>query len=252
MKLLPIILFCATSCFGQLVSGTIANGSWGSGSAAPAAAWSPTNSVFLKAWYEADDLDAGYDEGNNINSWANKASTGSGSDLVVWTTRYPVFSADYYNGHDAVHFEGADGLTNHIVSIAQPWTMLLALRFAAVPSGAQMLLSGTNGTGAQFQAGSGYVRAQAGTNLSAGAAMTNWTVWTVTATGGQGVLYSNNVSVASGDIGMNPIDGLAVGLLNNGTFFNGYIGSLSLYGTNLSTSDRNSAFSYVTNLYPVQ
>lgn len=254
MKLL-LFLLLPLAAFGQLVSGTIASGTFGGAgatSAPPVESWSPTNSVFLRAWFEADDLDATLDDGNNVSTWANKASTGTANDLVTWPSRNPVFQADEWNGHDAVNFAGTDSMTNSGIYIVQPWTMLLVGRFTAVPSGAQQVIAGTNATFAGLLANTGYIRAGAGTNVQIGAGTTNWTVFTITATGGQGIVYSNGTSVATGDIGTNPINGVQLGALGTTAFFNGFIGTLAFFATNLPVADVASAYSYCTNLYPIQ
>jgi len=212
----------------------------------------PSDSTWLRAWYEADDLDATYNDGNNIVSWANKSSLGSSGNLINFGSRYPVFYSTVWNGHDVVSFQAADFITNCSVVLPQPLTIMIALRFAAVPSSAQIVIGSTNASGGSLYANSGYVRLSLGTNVSWGAARTNWTTYAITANNGQATVVSNGVSIFSGNCGLFGLNGLTLGAMNNANFFNGHIGTFSVYGTNLPASDMASLFSYMTNLYPIQ
>lgn len=96
-------------------------------------------------------------------------------------------------------------------------------------------------------------RINAGTEVASGAnafVVNTWYLCEETYTNGTSLLYTNGVSVMSGDAGVKSLGGFSIGSFYNGSSpFDGGIAEILVYNSNVSAGDRTNIRNYFTTKY---
>lgn len=252
MKTLLLILLCACATLRATAQADYSTLLF----LAPAASatWTPASDSSLEEWHKADALSLS--DNDPVVTWAD--SSGNGRELGQSTSgRRPIYKASVWNSKPLVRFDGTDDiLTNTFAAnISQGFVIFIVVKSTVADT---YVFDGTSGnrTAFLFNTASPEPRifGAAGTFIEGATGIMGLTnTWTLVYNGASSAIYSNEVSVATGNAGADAMAGLALGDYFDGRTaavipLNGDVAEIAIT-TDTTSPTRSSYWSYLKAKY---
>lgn len=216
---------------------------------APPSSYALTNYVGCVAWYDPE-IAPPSTNGSVVTlpdlAWYHFDLTNASA-----TSTWPIRKTAGLNSYATLE-SNSKNLRNAILAASQPVDVFLV---AALTNRSITVYSDAGtATGFQFLKNSGNLQMNAGTTFSVGdaAGITNaFVVINLQYNGASSKLLTNNVQRATGNAGANSLTGFTIGAQYNFSFASSLEWATVAIFTNLSSGDRTSVFSALTNRYNI-
>lgn len=230
---------------------------------------SPTGGGALPVhWYSADGTNyqdsAGtilaINDGDVIGKLTDYGSVLSGVSQPT-TDNKPTLQVNEKNGRSVWRFDGSnDWMQSGIFTvITQPYTMIVVAQldssvvndnsYRYITDNSVRMVIGQTPTGAPD-----LWFLNAGTELNASVVSNaNWNIWSALCNGASSQFWLNGTSIASGNAGTGTPNGITIGARysKDSAFWKGNIAEIIIYGSNLSTADKNQLGQYLSSKYGI-
>ncbi len=230
-----------------------------------AAPFSPTDVAGLEEWFNADSLPTLFQDsakttpitsdGDPVGAWVDQAG-GVDEAIQTVTAAKPTYRASValLGNRPALEFDGGDYLQGAFsATLSQPNTVFAVGRFTATTN--RIMFDGDDASNRHVfwaNALSSDWEILAATLLTGSAANTNAHILTILYDGLSSAFYVDGTVDASGDAGVQSMDGITIGSqFGVAATFLGFISEWIIYDADLSTVDKNRVQNYLANKYGI-
>jgi hypothetical protein len=216
--------------------------------------WQPTDIGGCKIWLRSD-LGITKDPSDRVSIYADQS--GNGNDFTQATdAAKPVWRSAYFNGQDALQFDGANNtmVKTGGITIAQPFSVFMVFADININLTSAHTLMRNSPLGSLVDVLNGEIRLYAGVSLASGTVdFVHNGDYIVEAqfNGANSKGFVNNVQKVSGDAGTNTLDAndLYVGSYGTGGFMALHLLEDIIYSPSPSAPDRTLLYNYFNTRY---